>query len=170
MLTDLHVGSMVMLLVHPIFNADWWLILQNGGDKGRPKEAILVPGTSQVAVRASERVARRAVGAPAHSQDERDRGGLVRAGTQLLSGILWAQKQTQQVGHAPIPSAVGIIVSETTSPCRPQVGSWAGVCASASLAVHGVQAVTDPSVERQRRGGRYLLKTGTFLTDFSSRW
>lgn len=87
-LTDLHVGSMVMLWVHPIFNADWWLILQNGGDKGRPKEAILVPGTSQVAVRASERVARRAVGAPAHSQDERDRGGLVRAGTQLLSGIL----------------------------------------------------------------------------------
>lgn len=65
MLTDLHVGSMVMLLVLPIFSADGW-----------PKEATLVPETSRVAVTASERVARRAVGALAHSRDERQTVGV----------------------------------------------------------------------------------------------
>lgn len=87
--------------------------------------------------------------------------GLVGAGSQLLSGILWARTQTQQVENAPVPSAVGIAVFETAVPRPPP---------AAPRQDHGVQAVNDPSVERQRRGGRYLLETGTFLTDFSSRW
>lgn len=87
--------------------------------------------------------------------------GLVGAGSQLLSGILWARTQTQQVENAPVPSAVRIAVFETAVPPPTP---------AAPRQDHGVQAVTDPSVERQRRGGRYLLETGTFLTDFSSRW
>lgn len=52
--------------------------------------------------------------------------GLVGAGSQLLSGILWARTQTQQVETAPVPSAVGIAVFETAvrpPTRRPQAGS-----------------------------------------------